>query len=87
MNARMNAPVPQEAIAHGATLRRRFENLLEWLHLECNRGQIDAESTYDHADKLLAVVAEMRFVDARALGKITDQTKASAMLSALGDIQ
>lgn len=87
MNARMNAPVPQEAIAHGAALRRRFEVLLEWLNLECYRHHTDAENTYDLADKLLAVVAEMRFVDARALGKITDQTKASAMLSAPGAIQ
>lgn len=87
MNARINAPVPQEAIAHGAALRSRFENLLEWLHLECNRGHIDAESTYDHADKLLAVVAEMRFVDARALGKIATQTNASAMLATLESIQ
>lgn len=51
----------------GVALRDRLETLVDWLRLELEKRQIDAETTYDHAAKLLGVVGEMRFLDPCAL--------------------
>lgn len=48
-------------------LRARLENLMEWMRLELVKKCIDAEATYEHASKLLEVVAAMRFMDPSAL--------------------
>lgn len=53
--------------AHAMALRARLENLVDWLRLELQKSQLDAETTYDHAAKLLGVVGEMRFLDPCAL--------------------
>lgn len=55
-------------------LRARLENLVEWLQLELSKKRLDAEATYEHATKIVDVVAEMRFIDL-------------AMLAALGEIK
>lgn len=53
--------------AHGEALRLRFANHVEWLQLALQRRTLDAESAYDQVSRLLAVVGEMRWVDAYAL--------------------
>lgn len=62
----------------GVALRNRLENLVEWLRLELARNQLDAETTYDHAAKLLDVVGEMRFLDPASLQRPGEHINAGA---------
>lgn len=70
----MTTPDTNAGTAHALALHARLENLVEWLRLELSKKRLDAEATYEHATKIVDLVAEMRLMD-------------PAMLAALGGIQ
>jgi hypothetical protein len=43
------------------------------------KTSLDAETTYDHADKLLGIVGEMRFLEPTSLQRPTAHTNAGAI--------
>ena len=63
----------------GVALRHRLECLVDWLRLELEKNQLDAESAYDHADKLLGIVSEMRWLDPAALQRPGEHINAGAL--------